>query len=67
MTELYSPKPARLALDQNGHRQFFGAIGSGMQAPSSLEVEAVALGATGAATRHAAPQKFCAIRRVPMQ
>jgi hypothetical protein len=36
LAELYSPKPAWLALDQNGRQQFFDAIGAGMGALSAL-------------------------------
>jgi len=44
LAELYSPKPAWLTLDQNGRRQFFEAIGSGMAALSALGVERNRLG-----------------------
>jgi len=36
LAELYSPKPAWLALDQTSRRQFFKAIGAGMGALSAL-------------------------------
>lgn len=65
LAELYSPKPAWLALDRNGRQQFFEAIGSGMGALSALGVEAIALGETDAATLHAPSQKFFAIWRAP--
>lgn len=65
LAELYSPKPAWLALDQNGRQQFFDAIGAGMGALSALGVEAIALGETDAATLHAPSQTFFAIWRAP--
>ena len=63
LAELYSPKPAWLALDRNGRRQFFEAIGSGMGALSALGVEAIALGEADPASLHAPSQKFFAIWR----
>jgi len=65
LAELYSPKPAWLALDQAGRHRFFEAIGSGMGALSALGVEALALGEADAATLHAPTQKFFAIWRAP--
>ncbi len=63
LAELYSPKPAWLALDQSGRRQFLEAIGSGMGALSALGIEAIAWGETDAATLHAPSQKLFAIWR----
>ena len=65
LAELYSPKPAWLALDRRGRQQFFEAIGSGMGALSAIGVEAIALGETDAATLRAPSQKFFAIWRAP--
>ncbi len=65
LAELYSPKPAWLALDQDGRRRFFETVGSGMATLSALGVEAIALGETDAAILHAPPQKFFAIWRAP--
>ncbi|MBJ2153469.1 MULTISPECIES: DUF6616 family protein [Paracoccaceae] len=65
LAELYSPKTAWLALDQNGRQEFFKAVGSGMGSLSALGVEAIALGETNAATLHAPSQKFFAIWRAP--
>jgi len=65
LVELYSPKPAWLALDQNGRRQFFEAVSTGMEILSSLGVEPIALGETDVAALHAPSQKFFAIWRAP--
>ena len=65
LAELYSPKPAWLALDPNGRRAFFETIGSGMAALSALGVEAIALGEMDAAALHAPSQRFFAIWRAP--
>jgi hypothetical protein len=65
LAELYSAKPAWLALDQADRRQFFEAIGSGMGALSALGVEAIALGEIDVATLQAPSQKFFAIWRAP--
>ncbi|NPD16508.1 hypothetical protein HOY34_15050 [Xinfangfangia sp. D13-10-4-6] len=65
LAELYSPKPAWLALDQNGRRRFFETVGAGMGALTALGVEALAFGETEAETLHAADQKFFAIWRAP--
>lgn len=65
LAEIYSPKPAWLALDQTSRQQFFEAIGAGMGALSALGVEAIALGETDTATLHAPSQKFFAIWRAP--
>ena len=65
LAELYSPKPAWLALDQTRRQQFFQSIGAGMAALAALGVEAVALGETDGATLHAPSQRFFAIWRGP--
>ncbi|WP_151719943.1 DUF6616 family protein [Gemmobacter serpentinus] len=65
LAELYTPKPAWLALDQTGRKQFFATIGAGMGALAALGVEAIALGETEAATLHAPAQQFFAIWRGP--
>lgn len=65
LAELYSPKPAWLALGPDGRRGFFETIGAGMGALSALGVEAVALGETDPAALHAPPQRFFAIWRAP--
>lgn len=65
LAELYSPKPAWLALEQTRRQQFFQNIGAGMAALASLGVEALALGETDAATLHAPSQRFFAIWRGP--
>lgn len=65
LAELYSPKPAWLALDQIGRSQFFETVGAGMGALSALGVEPIALGQTDAQTLHAPSQAFFAIWRAP--
>lgn len=65
LVELYTPKPAWVALDQNGRQRFFEIISSGMAGLSALGIEAVALGEIDATKMHAAPQQFFAIWRFP--
>ena len=65
LAELYTPKPAWLALDAAGRQAFFEAIGAGMAALSALGVEAIALGETDATKIHPAPHRFFAIWRFP--
>lgn len=65
LVELYSPKPAWLALDLAGRQQFFAAIGDGMAALTALGVEPIALMETDATALHAASQSFVAIWRAP--
>lgn len=65
LVELYSPKPAWLALDQASRAGFFEAVGAGMSNFPALGIEAVALGETEACAVHAAPQQFFAIWRAP--
>jgi hypothetical protein len=64
LTELYTPKPAWLALGQSERQQFFVAIGAGMQALGAMGIESIALGATDA-TIHPAPQQFFALWQLP--
>lgn len=65
LAELYSPKPAWLALDQDGRQQFFDGIGSGMAGLSALGIEAIALGEIDAKVLHAPSQTFFAVWRCP--
>lgn len=65
LAELYSPKPAWLALDQTGRNRFFETVGAGMGALSALGVEPIALGRTDPTTLHAPSQTFFAIWRAP--
>src|SRR5690606_19614492 len=65
LAELYSPKPAWLALDQNGRRQFFETIGAGMGALPALGVEANALGQADAAPLQPPCAQFVPNRRAP--
>ncbi|UXI00694.1 DUF6616 family protein [Photobacterium sp. TY1-4] len=65
LAELYTPKPAWLALDLDARRQFFAAVGAGMSELSALGVEAIALGETNASTLHAASQQFFALWQAP--
>lgn len=65
LAELYSPKPAWLALDQASRASFFEAVGAGMSNLPAFGIEPVALGETEACAVHAAPQQFFAIWRAP--
>lgn len=65
LAELYSPKPAWLALDHAARAQFFEVIGAGMQALSALGVEAITLSETDATTLHATNHSFLALWRAP--
>lgn len=65
LAELYTPRPAWLALDHQRRVTFFEDIGAGMAQLSVLGVEAIAFGQTDATKTHAAPQQFFAIWRFP--
>ena len=65
LAELYTPKPAWLALTETERQQFFAAIGAAMPALSALGVEALALGKVDRTKAHAAPQTFFAVWRCP--
>ena len=65
LAELYTPKPAWLALTDTERQQFFAAIGAAMPALSALGVEALALGKVDQTKAHAAPQTFFAVWRCP--
>ena len=65
LTELYSAKPAWLALSRQGRQQFFTAIGSAMPALSALGVELITFGKVDQSKLHAASQTFFAVWRCP--
>lgn len=65
LAELYSPKPAWLALDASARQHFFSAIGAGMEQLSSLGIEIITMSATDATKLHAAPQSFFALWKFP--
>ena len=63
LLELYSPKPAWLALDSAARQAYFAAVGAGMAALSGMGAEALAMGAIDGGKLHAAPQQFYAVWR----
>jgi hypothetical protein len=63
LAELYTPRPAWLALDHQRRVAFFEDIGTGMAQLLALGVEAIAFGQTDATKIHAASQQFFAIWR----
>ena len=65
LVELYSPKPAWLALEPRQRKGFFEAVGAAMPALAGLGVEPVAFGETDRSKAHAATQEFFAIWRCP--
>ena len=65
LAELYSPKPAWLALDQDGRLAFFQAINAGMGALSGLGVEPIAMGEIAPDTLCAPAHRFFALWRAP--
>jgi len=65
LAELYSPKPAWLALSQDERKQFFAAVSSAVPALSSLGVEPIALGKVDESKLHSASQTFFAVWRCP--
>lgn len=65
LAELYSPKPAWLALDATARQQFFSAIGAGMEQLATLGIEIITMSATDASKPHAAPQSFFALWKLP--
>ena len=64
LAELYTPKPAWLALSLVERQEFFATIGQGMGALTEMGCEVIALGETEAVL-HAAPQQFFALWRLP--
>ncbi|AVY94983.1 DUF6616 family protein [Microvirgula aerodenitrificans] len=67
LAELYSPKPAWLALDPAGRQRFFDGVGAGMGALMALGVEVLAMGEVEAGSLHPAPQRFFALWRLADQ
>ncbi len=63
LTELYTAKPAWLALSQKERQHFFAAVGSAMPALSALGVEPIALGKVDRSRLHSAAQTFFAVWR----
>lgn len=65
LLELYSPKPAWLALDVAARQAYFATVGEGMAALSAMGAEALAMGAIDGGKLHAAPQQLYAVWRFP--
>ena len=65
LLELYSPKPAWLALDGAARQAYFDRVGAGMAALSGMGAEALAMGAIDGGKLHAAAQQVYAVWRVP--
>ncbi len=65
LIELYTPKPAWLALPAQQRQQFLEGIRSGMGGLSSLGVEVLALGETEPDIDHASAHRFLGIWRCP--
>lgn len=65
LCELYTPKPAWLALGPDARRQFFDRIGAGMAGLAGADIEAVALGPNDPAMTHGTAHGFFAIWRCP--
>ncbi len=63
LVELYSPKPAWLALEPQQRKNFFEAVGAAMPALAGRGVEAVAFGEIDSGKAYAATQGFFAIWR----
>jgi hypothetical protein len=64
LAELYSPRPAWLALTPEQRQAYFARIAEGMPGLNELGVEVLAMGETEPAL-HGAPQRFFAIWRLP--
>ncbi len=67
LAELYTPKPAWLALPAEARSAYFDRVGAGMETLLAMGVEPVAFGAIEAGKLHAAPQTFFALWRFPDQ
>jgi hypothetical protein len=65
LTELYTAKPAWLALSSQERQQFFNAIGSAMPALSVLGVEPLTFGKVDQSKLHSAAHTFFAVWRCP--
>lgn len=67
LAELYSPKPAWLALSTEQRQAFFAMIGTGMNGLSNHGIEPLAFGQTDPSQLHPAQQQFFAIWKFPDQ
>lgn len=65
LAELYTPRPAWLALDANARQQYLAAVATGMAGLSALGIEAITLGATDAGLPYAPTQTFFALWKCP--
>ena len=65
LLELYSPKPAWLALDAAARQAYFATVGAGMAVLSGSGAEALAMGAVAGGKLHGAPQQCYAVWRFP--
>ncbi|MEN3930312.1 DUF6616 family protein [Microvirga sp. W0021] len=65
LSELYSPKPAWLALSAQQRQQFFATIGAGMQQLADFGIEPIAFGEVASNKLHPAPQQFYAFWKFP--
>lgn len=65
LTELYSAKPAWLALPDAARHAFFATIGEGMPPLMALGIEPIAMGKIDPSPLHSAPHQFFAIWRLP--
>lgn len=61
LAELYSPKPAWIALSPEQKQAFFARIGAGLSNLSELGIEPLAFGQTDPSQLHPAQQPFFAI------
>ena len=65
LAELYSPKPAWLALSPAQRNDFFTSIGPAVTALCNVGTEVIAMGKTTPDKPHAAAQAFFAIWKFP--
>jgi hypothetical protein len=65
LIELYSPKPAWLALDAAARQTFFSRVGEGMGAILELGIEPLAFGEIANHVSRSAGQRFFAVWRAP--
>lgn len=65
LTELYSAKPAWLALSQEQRQQFLTAVGSAMPTLSALGIEPITFGEIDRSRLHSPKQTFFAVWRCP--
>ncbi|MCJ8150285.1 DUF6616 family protein [Shinella sedimenti] len=67
LAELYSPRPAWLALDQASRGEFFETVGAGMAPLIARGIEPLASGEVESTALHSASQQFFALWRAPDQ